>query len=387
MIHKQLLKRLKKAIKPVFSVILAVAVVVTGVPLFPGDHMGKAHAATINVGINPQRFNNVYGGETNVSWDYQTKTHDTTLETCTVTPNPPSSPPSDGGAYDPPTPYKFTKINLIKTVKDTGSKSYTEPWNGNYNVDETNGGTPAKEGTYTVCVVPSGAEEYFYFANATIDNPAPPAPKYIYVDPGTDRFATKHKIRGVAERGTEVFLDIQYKIRDEKDQQVPGERLQASVIVPFDNNGKNDGSHLTWARGKDFSGYFTEFPLRDNNKPEKYVREWEYELELNKYEVAQITATVKRLNTNPYFNTENDVKNQSPVSDMVQFLRYVAPEWSITWEALAGYYYKTESVKEVVDGSERIARYNLIEPYRDNRTLSVCEDNETFPGLFRRAGI
>ncbi|MEC0147840.1 DUF6531 domain-containing protein [Paenibacillus alginolyticus] len=382
-----LLKRLMKRIaKPALSCTLAVAVVISGLPLFPGDGIPRASAATISVSADPMEFNNVYGGQSNISWSYQSKSHATTLETCTVEhmdpePEPPIVAPGEE-PIEADTPYYRNTVQNITTVPDSGSKSYTHMWNG-----KVNGSVPANEGNYTICAVPNGASKYFYFVeNVKINNPAPPAPKYIEVPANQDLTKTKHVIRGVAERGTEVFLDIQYTIRDENDLQVPGTRITNTVpiIVPFDEIGQNDGSHLTWSKGKDFSGYFTQFPLRDDNKPEKYIREWSYELELNPYEIANISGKVERLPSNPYYNAENAQKNKSGISPIVKYLRYVAPEWNITWESLAGYYYFTQSVEEVVSGSTRIAEYNLMKPfnehpYNQNRMIKVCNDNERCP--------
>jgi hypothetical protein len=82
-------RRLKKAAMPVISSILALAIVVSGLPLFPGDHISRAFASTINVEAAPPSFNTVYNGGTTLSWNYEERTHETTVETCSIAPRPP----------------------------------------------------------------------------------------------------------------------------------------------------------------------------------------------------------------------------------------------------------------------------------------------------------
>jgi hypothetical protein len=69
-------RRLKKAMKPITSSFLALVIVVTGLPLFPGDHISRAFASTIDVSANPTRFNTVYDGKTTLTWSYEERTHD-----------------------------------------------------------------------------------------------------------------------------------------------------------------------------------------------------------------------------------------------------------------------------------------------------------------------
>lgn len=367
----------KKAVKPLLSGIIAIVMVISGIPLYPGDQMGQAHAATINASINPSKFNLVYSGKTEIAWNYQDRSHSTTLEICKV--KPIKLPPPPKGA-EPPTPYSRTTLEPIRTVPDTGQKSYKESWNGYVN----NKPLAATNESYTICVVPSGAEKYFSFANVTIDNPAPPKPAHLQVLPNLD--STSHIIRGVAERGTKVRLSIQYTKREKngnKYDQVRGDTVTYEIDVPFDDNGKNDGSHLTWSKAFDYSKYFTDFPERADNKPAKYVREWQLPIELREYELADITATTERLPSNPFYNTNNPASNKSALTDSsgifdvrgysdLRVERFVAPAWDVSWGALAGYYYKATSIAMMDEKIVEMANDNLI-------PLGICKENVVCP--------
>ena len=367
---------IKKIARPAISMLLVIALVITGIPWLPG----KASAATIDVSIAPPSFESVYGGQTTVAWNFQDSPHTTSLETCEVEPYTPPPPPP-GATYDPPTPYTRTSLQQLATVPASGDKQYTYDWKGN---DEA--GKPLADGSYTVCVVPSGAEQYFNFGYAKIENPAPAKPEHIQVLP--DLNGPTHIIRGVAERGTRVHLTLAYTKRVGKDQ-VPGETVHYDLDVLFDDNGQNNGSHLQWARDFDYSKYFdykmdpvtgigsSGFPFRSNNAPAKYVREWQLPVELHPYEIVKITATAERTQSNPYYNANDASKNNSEVSDPVRVERYIAPVWDINWEALAGYYYKALGEKMMVEKAQRIADDNGI-------PAQVCIDGKSCPGFITK---
>ncbi|MDF2836649.1 MAG: hypothetical protein K0Q63_2289, partial [Paenibacillus sp.] len=371
--------------RPALSSLLIAAIVLTGIPLFPGWGTERVLAAT-TAGINPSHIVPVYGGQSEIYWNYGQKTHSTTIERCEVTPIPPEEQgepyeDEEGNMILPPT---HTKVSL-GTIGSQGAGSPGET--ERYEWDGSVGGNPLSDGTYTICAVPSGAPEYFGFANASVENPSPPAPAYIQVVPSLDAGGRSvHTIRGIAENGTQVNISIQYTKRDGPNQ-VPNPEANQELMVHVPFGKLPDGSHLTWSKDAEWqteelnlNGYFTNFPMRDDNKPEQYIREWELEVELEPYQIANITATAVRTSSNPYYNETNPVRNKSAVSkvtEATQILRYIAPDWDINWEALAGYYYRAESVEEMIAGAERIAEDNGI-------SIDVCEDGEHCPGFITK---
>jgi hypothetical protein len=365
---RNLRRKLRQAFKPALSLMLAVTVLLTGIPILPGFGVSKVLAATTGIAIDPNHFYPVYGGYARIKWYYDDRPHATTLEICTLTPRPLEPLPPE---YETPTPYYRTTVHTIGSVPQGGDKDYQFDWYG-----KDTSGTLLKAGTYTLCIVPSGAEDYFGYVKdgVTIDNPAPPAPKYIRVDPDKEPANGTHTIRGIAERGTRVTLQIRYTKRVGVDQ-VPGDVETYTFEVPFDNNGKDNGSHLTWSRDLPMHDYFEKFPHREDNKPQKYVREWAFPVKLHEYEIAHISASVERLETNPYFNAEQPEKNKSGMSEITKVLRYVAPDWNINWGALAGYYYKADSASMMKEGAEKIA-WDNVEPDDAEPLVKVCTDDQ-----------
>lgn len=352
--------------------ILIISITLTGIPWVPGGSIPKADAATVNVSVSPSTFVPVYGGKTTIGWNYQDRPHPTSLEICSVRFNPPTPPPSPAptpkpGApvFEPPTPYTRTSLKSISSV---GSGQASFAWNG-----LSSGGQAIEEGSHTVCVVPDDAPQYFnFYQGLSIANPAPPAPAHMQVLPNL--YSSQHIVRGIAERGTKVTLEIYYQRRVGYEQVTSDVPVTYEVIIPFDESGKNDGSHLTWAKGFNYSSYFdSQFPISSDNQPAKYVREWQLPVELNKYEIANMTAKVERLGSNPYFNSK-DSDNKSPDSEMVRVLRYTAPDWNVNWEALAGYYYRATDVVMMAEKAQLIASDNGIPG-------QTCSDGNRCAGL------
>ncbi|UUZ82680.1 DUF6531 domain-containing protein [Paenibacillus sp. P26] len=129
---------------------------------------------------------------------------------------------------------------------------------------------------------------------------------------------------------------------------------------------------MGWAQDKPLDNYFPNFPLRDDNKPGQYVQQWSIPYTLHEYEIADITATAERLPSNPYYNAANPAKNQSGISQAIRVLRYKAPDWDITWQAIAGYYYKADTLEKLKWGVEKIAADN-------HESIPACNDNEGCP--------
>lgn len=198
---KRISRGFRKKGKAICSLFLAIVLAITGVPFFPGMDENVVYADT-TVKLDPSRINTVYGGQSNIMFGYDDLTHDTIISILE------ESYVIDSNSYDP---------NIEHTVT----------WDGKIN------GVPATEGSYTIQVEPQGEfAKYAKEETIEVSNPKPPAPKYLEVVPDTT--SDSHIIRGIAEKGTEVTLEISYTIRDGYEQ-VPGE------TVTINNIGVRDG--------------------------------------------------------------------------------------------------------------------------------------------------
>ncbi|GAA0352335.1 DUF6531 domain-containing protein [Bacillus horti] len=313
--------------KAILSCFLAIILTVTSIPIFPflGEHKVKADT---NLEINPSRFNTVYGGEAEIIFSYEDMPHDTRIE-----------------VIDP-------VQHLIASDMYEHGTDHIVIWDGKI------GDQPATDGIYTIQVEPQEEKFKEWAKEATVEvfNPNPPAPRDLEIEPNLR--SDSHVIRGLAEKGTEVTLEIRYTKREGYDQ-VPGETVMYSSIPVQDQRNKLADKTIE-------ASYFTDFPLRDDNKPEDYVGEWEIELSLNAHEIAHITATATR---------KIDGKS-SGVSEALDVLRFKAPTYHVTWEALAGYYYRAMGVEEMVAGASKIAEFNRVE--------NVCVEARTCPGTILR---
>jgi RHS repeat-associated protein len=349
----------KKLWRTSLCLLLAVSLVLTGFPFFPGAGIKTVMAAT-TVSVGPSPMVTVYGGLSDISWNYGDKTHSSTLERCEVEPIPPAFEPyegADGRTIYPPTHSKDS-LGFIGS-KSPGSLGETEKYEWDGKVD----GQLLMDGSYIVCVEPSGAPEYFGFGYMSVFNPTPPAPIYMEIVPNPS--SDSHIIRGVAERGTEVSLEM-WVTKRIGEEQIEDRQMRALVDankVEIDSIEVEDTR--SWSAGKPIeASYFTNFPLRADNQPEDYVGEWEVEVTLPSYEIAHITAKTKRI---------IDQKESGP-SEMLQVLRYKAPGWGVKWAVLTGYYYDEILKEEIESRIHNIVSFNGL-------PIESCEGQTCYGGI------
>ncbi|MDF2715757.1 MAG: hypothetical protein K0R28_2682, partial [Paenibacillus sp.] len=321
--RKSIRKRLRYKGRPVFSVLLAITLLITGIPFIPGADTGKARAATV-LSVDPVRFAPVYDGVTDIQWEYNNPDtgqikHSTDIDLCN----------GSGGI-----------------VKDTEYPTLTQNhylWDGKIN------GTPVPEGKHKICVTPVDFPSERQSADIEIVNPNPPAPKLIRFSPQTE------EISGVAEIGTAVSLYVTYTYRDGNNTTEgtrPEELLADNIPV---------SSTRTWSAAEPIeAAYFTDFPEKTSTgrTPDDFVGEWKVKVGLKDYEIAKITAVATRI---------SDRKASLAKSEILQLLRFKALDWNVHWAYLAGYYYEEFEKERIVSRIESIAEYNGI-------SLKMCAD-------------
>ena len=335
----------------------------------------------LNTNVTGGSFNTVYREGTTFHWNYTDKEHNTSLDGCTPgtkTIYLPGDPPV---AKEIPEPYPNAGEHIADVNQSVSPKQYTYFWDGHY------GNTPAALGTHTFCAIPMDEyREYFGQVDLTVANPNPAAPAYLNVEvkpTRAERMQDSNLIRGIAERGTRVTVTITYTKREGNDQFRSYETVTLPPVdVPFDNKPAGDLSHLDWAgtwaanhpNEPTLDQVITNFPKRDDNTPSQYLRQWSIPYTLKEVEIADISATAERLPDNPYYNPSDASKNKSGVSKAIRVLRYKAPTWDVTWQALAGYYYRASSAQELKEKVEKIAG--------DNReAIPSCNDTQGCPAF------
>lgn len=316
-------RRHKQIWRVSISAILAIVVLLAGVPIFPGMGVKTALANTVGMSVSPQPINSVYEPDTTIEWSYQDMGHSTKIDLC-----------GDGeiasGTY--------------------GQGKNRVSWNGQLN------GRPIVDGDYKVCVTPTDKyAPYQQYVNIKVVNSPPMRPKAVQVVPDVD--SETHIIRGMGEIGSKVTIRMTTTKRDGYDQ-VPGGEVVLAKDVPVK-------PQRIWSRDvpiidKDFTN-FPSTPLRD---PIDFVGEWEVRVKLPVYEIAHIQVTAER-------TIGSDTKKSTP-SEMLNVLRYQAPAWNVTWEALAGYYKKADSKESLVKSVNEIAGFNDVD-------IRTCNDKEGCP--------
>jgi len=305
----------RKRSKPIVSFILSFILVLTGIPF--SYEINKVVHADTTLKINPNQIKSVYGERTDIEWTYRDIPHQTKIGIV------------DGDNY--------TYVIEEGKTYSNGPDPHVVTWDGKVN------GKPIEEGTYTIRVQPMEEQFQSFYAEGdlTVSNPNPPAPILEIVP---DLKSDTHIIRGIAEKGTKVTLEIAYTKRQNYDQ-IPGETETIREIEVKERTS-------SWALAYDVSNYFNDFPRYPGNAPEDYVGEWEVRVHLHAYEIANITATAQR---------DMDGK-ESGKSDALRVLRYEAPDYNVTWEALAGYYYRADSIPFMREKIREIADFNGIKP-------------------------
>ena len=315
-------------VKAIFAACLAVLVCISGIPFIPGAGVQKAYAGT-SARVSPYEVMTVYGGKMDISWNY--------------------TDPGEGQTSHP------TNVEICGQQSLVSGRDYpvivtnTVTWNGQIQ------GKPALDGSYQACVTPTD----FNFpgkADFRVKNPAPPAPKALEALP--DLNSTSHVIRGIAEIGTKVTLQMWVTKRLDNNRLVQFPEIKTiAADVPVTPG-------RTWSSGVSIDGYFPQFPTYTDKRPADFVGEWQIEVTLPEYEIAHITATATR---------ELDNKASGP-SEALQVLRYTAPTWDVKWAELAGYYYNADSVESLSARISEAASFNHV-------TIKTCSDGQNCPGF------
>lgn len=141
---KRIRRGFRKKGKAICSLFLAIVLVITGLPFFPGLDENVVYADT-TIRLEPSRINTEYGGQSNIIFNYDDFTHDTIISILE------ESYVIDTNTYDP-------------------DIEHTVIWDGKIN------GVPATEGSYTIQVEPQGEfAKYAKEATIEVSNPNPPA--------------------------------------------------------------------------------------------------------------------------------------------------------------------------------------------------------------------
>ncbi|MBD0379576.1 DUF6531 domain-containing protein [Paenibacillus sedimenti] len=335
----------KKRWKQVISIVLSFLVMLTGIPFIPGGGLPKAHAGT-TVTASSTQINAVYGEKTDIGWIYTDPARDPITNAILQPTHPTDVKICQGGTR-----------SMLSGVDKAVLVHHTVTWDGQVEVE--NGTDFALDGIYTACVTPTDFSEESSSVDITVFNPNPPAPTHLEMlpnynkannDPHYDpeRLKTSHKIRGLAEVGTEVTL-YYTRVYREGIQQIedPTER----VLTPVSGKIFTKPRESAWAQGIPITpSYFNDFPTRTDKTPGSLVGEWEAEVDLKENEIYKITAVAKRIRGG----------KESHHSAQYNILRHDVRDNNVTWEALAGYYYVKKTVPEMVATGKMIATTNIL---------------------------
>lgn len=331
---------MKKQWKSLISIVTALVIFVTGIPVFPGDSIPHAYADTsMRLDSDKSEIAAVYGGTVTVGFRYD----------------------DPDGQTEHNTVITLEKNGV--TLRTLSSGSYpTETWNS-VTWDGKINGTYALDGVYTIRVTPTKFADHGGSFDVTVKNPNPPKPKPMHILPDTTK--DSHVIRGLAEAGTEVTLFMTLTERIGREQVTHNEKLVLKSGIPVKKQ-------RTWSAGQPVeAAYFENFPDEPGNRPEDYIGEWETEVTLPADQIAQITAVSIR--------KEGNVEKTSLESEMLRVLRHKTKTWGTKWAVLAAYYYNLFGVQrddnanwwEILNNQIRdIASFNEI-------PLEVCHEGES----------
>ncbi|MFC5985312.1 DUF6531 domain-containing protein [Marinicrinis lubricantis] len=310
----------KKRIRRAWILSLAAIIFITGLPMIPGLDIEEAYADTA-ISIEPHRFSSIYGGLADVSFQYldygEYEAHDTAI---TLHQN-------------------GTMLETLDSAPYATGSEQTYTWDG------TIQGQPALDGQYNIKVTPVQFAAHGGDVDVEVFNPNPPAPAYIEMLPNPE--SDTHVIRGIAEKNTQVFLYVKYTRRVGDDRQVvdPGDPVVWQEAIPVSDT-------RTWSQDipdTELQNYFDEFPAYGRFEPQDYIGEWEVEVELPPYLIADITAVAYR----PY-----DQKWSEDPSEILRVLRYKAQTDDTKWAYLANYYYNKIYEQEIADQLHDVAEDN-----------------------------
>ena len=178
---------------------------------------------------------------------------------------------------------------------------HVEKWDG------TIGGVALPEGRYNICVSPAtynGVGVYYgQIGSFEIKNSVQPkAPSTMTVAPGSS--ANRTLVKGTSELGTTIDLEIRYS---------QGNQKQSVTSIPVNAQGQ-----------------------------------WSSEVVLDAGKIAHITARAESGNL------------VSSYSEVLKVMKYSIPSYPLTWEALASYYYATDSVASTRAKAVEVATLNRV---------------------------
>lgn len=310
--------------KRAFAAIMALVLLLTGIPFWPGGQLPKAWAGT-DLTLTPNSIE--VGGTTKIEFSFndsdvgQTE-HQTDINLCEA--NPAGGAPIMGqliasGKYATKAPDgTYAKHTIDWPVKDAG-------------------GANLPSGTYFICVSPSipGQTDYYgKMAQLYVYDPGVQAlqPPTLRIVPNLN--SDTHVLEGETESNAKVTITFSYIARVGLKNQYAG---TATAETTADGSGK-----------------------------------WSLPWQLPAYQIAEITAQAEKEQQPPAPPAPPGPPLpplKSPPSDPLTVLRFQAPNWNIPWISLAGYYYQTVGLADIEKKVKDVSGFN-------GYPVQVCVDNE-----------
>lgn len=207
-----------------------------------------------------------------------------------------------------PIPGEVITEGTFKTKENNQYITHKVEWDGTIN------GEPLAEGRYTICVAPANytGQGVYYGQMASfeiIESEWLDAPEAVSVKPATA--AGRVTVSGTAPVGTTVKLELTETGKEEAEQL---------------------GTATTNGQGS-----------------------WSQVVAIPANKLVSLSAQAK----------EGELT--SSYSELVNVMRYELPAFPITWEALAAYFYKTDSMASTVQQAKQIAEWN-------NVSITACSE-------------
>lgn len=290
----------RKRSKAAVSLILAVTLLLTGIPFVPGPSgkPGVAHADT-SLRVEPNRFNPAKGEKAALLFSFNE---------------------ADAGAISHPTVIGIARMNPaggFPTIapEDILHQEDYPVYDGNGQIkvnrfewDGTRNGVPVPAGRYLLCVNPTGFDHggtfYGYVAAVDVEyGDQPKAPASVKLE--REAAGGGLVLRGIAETGTRVSVQV-------------------------------------WGQDGTADREITDITVGATGQ-------WSTPLALAQDQIFSITAAAEKNG------------QVSPYSEMVRALSYEVPaSGQITWENVAGYYYKEDNVAQLVRDARTLAADNGV---------------------------
>jgi RHS repeat-associated protein len=281
--------------KQILSIVLIAALLITGLPLYPGagSWLTPTAEASTNMRIEPSEINISKGEKTSILFSFNAadsgqEEHETIIMACTPQPN--GSAPVPGG---------IIKQGSFKTREGNQYIVHEVEWDGKID------GRALPEGRYTICVAPASynGSGVYYGQMASfeiVESERPAVPTAIAAAPAA---AGKIALSGIAEAGTAV--------------EVEGSATGSDVVQPYGTATVNTG-------GK-----------------------WSLEAALPANKIVNLTARA----------TASGVES-SGYSEMISVMSYSLPSYPVSWEAAAAFFYKTDKASSTAQQAQEILAWN-----------------------------